>query len=386
MVMNTLHAPAERADFSKVLQDLDLFQSFENVNELVNALPYIAAVLNKERQIVYGNSALLQAMGFSRIDDIVGLRPGELLQCVNAAKNEAGCGTSENCRYCGAVNAIMACMNSGSKITSECRIVAMANQKEVSYDFSVTASPFTYQGESFVVLSFHDISDEKRRRVLEKIFFHDIINTAGGIRGFLDFVSASDDPSEMREYLHIANKLSENLVDEIMAQRQLLAAERGELKTDFKPIDANSLLEVVKNHLEHHFVGQRKQIIVNPGAETWFESDPVLLKRVLINLLKNALEASREGQKVSLGFESAAGMIHFWVHNETFIHRKIQLQIFQRSFSTKDQSRGLGTYSIKLLTEQYLKGRVNFSSDETTGTQFNVWLPVKSLGHNSQET
>ncbi len=386
MVMNTLHAPAERADFSKVLQDLGLFQSFENVNELVNALPYIAAVLNKERQIVYGNSALLQAMGFSRIDDIVGLRPGELLQCVNAAKNEAGCGTSENCRYCGAVNAIMACMNSGSKITSECRIVAMADQKEVSYDFSVTASPFSYQGESYVVLSFHDISDEKRRRVLEKIFFHDIINTAGGIRGFLDFVSASDDPSEMREYLHIANKLSENLVDEIMAQRQLLAAERGELKTDFKPIDANSLLEVVKNHLEHHFVGQRKQIIVNPGAETWFESDPVLLKRVLINLLKNALEASQEGQKVSLGFESTAGMIHFWVHNETFIHRKIQLQIFQRSFSTKDQSRGLGTYSIKLLTEQYLKGRVNFSSDETTGTQFNVWLPVKSLGHNSQET
>lgn len=386
MVMNTLHAPAERAYFSKVLQDLGLFQSFENVNELVNALPYIAAVLNKERQIVYGNSALLQAMGFSRIDDIVGLRPGELLQCVNAAKNEAGCGTSENCRYCGAVNAIMACMNSGSKITSECRIVAMADQKEVSYDFSVTASPFSYQGESYVVLSFHDISDEKRRRVLEKIFFHDIINTAGGIRGFLDFVSASDDPSEMREYLHIANKLSENLVDEIMAQRQLLAAERGELKTDFKPIDANSLLEVVKNHLEHHFVGQRKQIIVNPGAETWFESDPVLLKRVLINLLKNALEASQEGQKVSLGFESTAGMIHFWVHNETFIHRKIQLQIFQRSFSTKDQSRGLGTYSIKLLTEQYLKGRVNFSSDETTGTQFNVWLPVKSLGHNSQET
>lgn len=36
--------------------------------------------------------------------------------------------------------------------------------------------------------------------------------------------------------------------------------------------------------------------------------------------------------------------------------RTSQLQIFQRSFSTKGKGRGLGTYSIKLLTERYLKG------------------------------
>lgn len=376
--MNTLFAPAERAELSKILYDLGLFQSFENVNELVNALPYIAAVLNKERQIVYGNNALLEAMGFSRIEQIVGLRPGELLHCVNSAKNEGGCGTSENCRYCGAVNAILDCMKSDEKVTSECRINAILDGKEVAYDFSVTASPFSYKEEKYVVLSFHDISDEKRLLVLERIFFHDIMNTAGGIRGFLDFVTTSTDPAEMMEFLVIANKLSENLVDEIMAQRQLLAAERGELKTDLKSIEAGSLLEDVKNHLEHHFVGQKKQIIITKNETITFISDPVLLKRVLINLLKNALEASREGQIVRMGYNlDSADTIRFWIHNQTFIHRKIQLQIFQRSFSTKDQSRGLGTYSIKLLSEQYLKGKVDFTSDPEAGTQFNVYLSLK---------
>ena len=40
------------------------------------------------------------------------------------------------------------------------------------------------------------------------------------------------------------------------------------------------------------------------------------------------------------------------------------------------QGRGLGTYSIKLLTERYLKGKVDFTSDATAGTTFRVWYPA----------
>jgi sensor histidine kinase regulating citrate/malate metabolism len=50
----------------------------------------------------------------------------------------------------------------------------------------------------------------------------------------------------------------------------------------------------------------------------------------------------------------------------------VQLQIFQRSFSTKGNGRGIGTYSIKLLTEQYLNGKVSFVSNESEGTRFSL--------------
>jgi sensor histidine kinase regulating citrate/malate metabolism len=57
--------------------------------------------------------------------------------------------------------------------------------------------------------------------------------------------------------------------------------------------------------------------------------------------------------------------------------REVQLQLFQRSFSTKGNNRGLGTYSMKLLGEQYLNGRVDFESSTQTGTTFSVELDLQ---------
>ena len=55
---------------------------------------------------------------------------------------------------------------------------------------------------------------------------------------------------------------------------------------------------------------------------------------------------------------------------------EVQLQVFNRSFSTKGNGRGIGTYSIKLLCERYLKGKVSFVSSAEQGTIFKVTLPL----------
>jgi sensor histidine kinase regulating citrate/malate metabolism len=55
---------------------------------------------------------------------------------------------------------------------------------------------------------------------------------------------------------------------------------------------------------------------------------------------------------------------------------EVKYQIFQKSFSTKGNGRGLGTFSIKLLTEHYLKGSVSFESNDNIGTVFTVVLPT----------
>lgn len=374
--MDTYFAPAERADKKMVERDYNLFTGFSQVDELVNALPFIAAVLNEQRQVIYGNKPLLEAMGFTKFEEVLGLRPGELIDCVHAKEMPGGCGTSKSCRVCGAVIAIQECIDSNKQIVNECRITAKHNDKIVSYDFKVTASPFQYEDHNFVVLSFDDISNEKRRQVLERLFFHDIINTAGGLRGFIEFLEITDDPKERQEYTKIASRLSETLIEEILSQRELLAAERGELQPKMEEVEISTLVGEVILQIKHHQVSEGKQIsAVAALTKNTIQTDAVLLKRVLLNMLKNAVEASLKGMEVSIGVKDESDKyIEIWVKNETLIPKDIQLQIFQRSFSTKDESRGTGTYSIKMFTEQYLKGKVSFVSNEKDRTVFSVFL------------
>ncbi|MFQ5559388.1 MAG: sensor histidine kinase, partial [Nitrospinota bacterium] len=53
-----------------------------------------------------------------------------------------------------------------------------------------------------------------------------------------------------------------------------------------------------------------------------------------------------------------------------------QKQVFMRSFSTKGKNRGIGTYSMQLLSENYLQGRVYFSSSPEAGTDFVAEFPL----------
>jgi sensor histidine kinase regulating citrate/malate metabolism len=87
-------------------------------------------------------------------------------------------------------------------------------------------------------------------------------------------------------------------------------------------------------------------------------------------MIKNALEASLPDATVTISCAKSGEKIRFSVHNTTFIPRDIQLQLFKRSFTTKGVGRGLGTYSMKLLGEKYLKGKVGFESTEQNGTTF----------------
>ncbi len=105
-------------------------------------------------------------------------------------------------------------------------------------------------------------------------------------------------------------------------------------------------------------------------------TDRVLLRRIVGNLTKNALEASRKGSVIRLTAAATPICVEIRVNNPGEIPAHVQSQLFKRSFSTSgDPGRGLGTYSIKLFSERYLAGHVSFSSTREDGTTFTVSLP-----------
>lgn len=77
-------------------------------------------------------------------------------------------------KYCGAAKAIVARLACRSDI-QECRITT-TNQRAL--DFRVWTFPININNEKFTAFTLIDISNEKRREVPERIFFHDILNTA----------------------------------------------------------------------------------------------------------------------------------------------------------------------------------------------------------------
>jgi signal transduction histidine kinase len=373
-MIETNYAPAECADVEILRQQRDVFREETSLMSLMNAVPNIVLILNEERQVVYANELLSKFLGLDSWENALGKRPGELFECIHSDELVGGCGTTGSCEVCGIVNSILDSAK-GSEVVRECRILTKTKDAR---DLRVWATPFEKKGHAYTVFSIMDISDEKRRQALERIFFHDVLNTAGGIYGLTDMLLEEEDPVESLEVTQILKDASERLLEEIQSQRQLAAAERGDLAVSLSEISTlSSINEAIGMISGHEAVGNRT-ISVDAGTEDIrVISDPVLLRRVLVNMVKNALEATPRGGVVSISCRKLHDSVEFSVHNDTTMSQDVQLQIFQRSFSTKGNGRGIGTYSMKLLGEKYLKGSVWFKSAVGEGTTMFLELPLQ---------
>jgi K+-sensing histidine kinase KdpD len=375
MSIHTDFAPAERSSDKKILEQNTMFGKAEVLSKLLNVTSTMVAILNKERQIVYANKLFFQKLGAANLNTLIGKRPGEAVFCIHAIEAPGGCGTTKFCTVCGAVNAILEAQE-GAVSMKECRITT---QNSGALDLKVTATPYEWENEPYTIFAIEDISNEKRKQALEQVFFHDILNAAGGISGLTSVLEITEDPQEMAEMAKIINRGTNHLIEEIKSQRLLTAAENGALVLNCKKIASLEILQDVASIYANHEVCTNKFIHIQSDAEeVEFKSDHILVRRILGNMLKNALEATMPGDTVTLDCKRKDEKIAFSVHNKVVIPSEIQLQLFNRSFSTKGLGRGIGTYSMKLFGEKYLKGEVDFLSTPKKGTTFFLRLPAEN--------
>lgn len=359
-----------------VLLSKSKLDSLPFINEIFCSLSYIFCIFNEERQIVFVNDVLMKSLGVNSVEKVLGKRFGEAFGCVHAKEGEGGCGTTEHCRFCGAINAIYQSKKTMKKTTEECRVRRMVNGKEIAIELEVTSTPFVYEDEYFTIFSVIDITDKKRRGLIERIFFHDILNTAGSLSNIFELMDVVEE-GEKAELLNIASSLSQQILDEITTQRLLLQAENASLIINNQKIDSLEFLNVVVKDLRFHEVANEKEIVLDESSDSIvFISDPVILRKIINNMVKNALEASNSGETITLKAKRLGDKLRFSVHNNLFMPAEVELQVFMRTFSTKGMQRGLGTYSMKILGEQYLDGKVNFTTDIEQGTTFYI-----DLGH-----
>jgi signal transduction histidine kinase len=363
-------APAERAQLSLVQQQAKTLLNIGLLDTLYAAVNESVLILNPQRQIVFYNDHFARLLGCEQKKDVIGKRPGEALGCIHAC-DVSGCGTSEFCSTCGGVKATLSAQLGKTDIR-ECQIVFGPHGDPM--DLLIRATPLKLEGQNLTIFAATDISDKKRRNALEHIFFHDLMNTATSIQ----MLSENLRSTEMDKVREVSSNLYQGvlqLVEEITAQRDLVYAENNELPVRPVEIDSKALLaQMLKKYGSLARIRGCALAISEETQGMVFCSDRLIIARVLGNMIQNSLEASTEGQKVTLASQPFQAGVSFSVHNPAYIPRDVQLQLFKRSFSTKGNGRGLGTYSMKLLTERYLGGRITFSSSQEEGTTFTMML------------
>lgn len=366
----------ERSEPEEIIDDFLLFKVNPLIGEILEGFPEFVVVLNRNRQIVAFNNKAYSAFRVKEPEQILGKRIGEALNCIHAKLPPRGCGTATFCRECGAAKAIKYSWDKKEKVEEECKITSLIDEKEYSREFSVFTQPINFKNNYYTLFSVKDISSEKRKDALERIFFHDILNTSGAINGLTQLLIKEDDSTEKEKLVKALMISSEQLLNEILLQQEIRHAEEGNLQVNIKEASVNDILISAFDLYQSHELSIGKNFSASfLEKDISVKTDKVLVVRSLGNLIKNALEATMNNDEVKIYPYVSDDTIYLNVYNSQLIPESVQLQLFQRSFSTKQKKgRGVGLYSVKLIIEQNLGGKVSFVSDKQLGTVFTIEL------------
>ena len=355
----TNFAPAGRDAHAEICRQTAVIQAGPMLSQTIDAMPHMVMILNGNRQIVAVNKKVLEVLRTTAAE-IAEKRPGEAIKCIHAADGPDGCGTGLHCMTCGAVNAVLDSVKNNGRAVRECRVLVQTPAVgAVPLDLRVTATPFQVNGDKFVLAAIEDISHEKRLAVLQRTLFDEILNTAGCILGYVDYLAA--DASFGREVNDRLSALFGQLIDEIQSQRDLLSAESGEMEMRPMPINAHQILGGAPQPLSESPGGRGSGNRRRPGLGG---DDPGRPPDSLSRSGQHVEErpgGPSPGGVVTIASFDAGDAVAFTVHNPEVMPQEVRLQVFQRSFSTKGEAgRGIGAYSMKLFGERCSRRRGRF--------------------------
>ena len=118
-----------------IFKDFRTFEALNYIQEVLNSNSHLSAIVNRQRQIILSNQHLGKIAGLKNLEQIIGDRPGEILNCIHSTDKNV-CGSSTSCKYCGIKRTIYTSQSQNKRVTGESRITARVDGKLMSYDFN----------------------------------------------------------------------------------------------------------------------------------------------------------------------------------------------------------------------------------------------------------
>ena len=248
-----------------------------------------------------------------------------------------------------------------------------------------------YKAELLRAAKKAEAANEAKTEFLQRMS-HDIRTPINGICGMINvadhYADNMEKQTECRAKIKKTSHLLLELINEVLDMSKL---ESDEVVLEDIPFNLNSIFEEILGVIEHMAAEQNIRIIWEEKEVTHWNliGSPVHVKRILMNILSNAVKYNKENGYVYISCreipskQTAMTTLEF-VCRDTGIGmtEAFQKRIFEpfaqehAGSRTKFAGTGLGMPITKKLVEK-MGGTISFESKEGTGTTFVIRIPFR---------
>ena len=265
------------------------------------------------------------------------------------------------------------------------RELVKLNIEDKLQQVAIQCTELKLKDDFYRLLSFQNIQNELEEQELIawqkliRILTHEIMNSVAPISSLSSTLSnimeqdTDVDIQQIKRSLKVINKRSEGLLSFTETYRTLTRIPPPR----FQPVNGNLMLEEIATLFE--IESNEKNITLEvalPPQTIHFQADPALLEQVLINLVRNALDAveGKPAPKVKLHLKKSGSKISIVVvDNGIGISEETMEQVFVPFFTTKEHGSGIGLSLSRQIVRLH-KGTMELQSKEGEGTVISITI------------
>jgi two-component system nitrogen regulation sensor histidine kinase NtrY len=272
------------------------------------------------------------------------------------------------------------------------REVIKINREGELLQLSVHVTEFRAGKERFKLVSLQNIRQELEEQELDswqkliRVLTHEIMNSVTPVSSLSTAINEllTDEQGRRRALEHISK---DDLDDMYSSLKTIEVRSKGLLnfvadyknltrlpKPSFEDLDVGSLLDHMYRLFKKEMEGEHIRFDVHkPNQPMHICADSMMIQQVLINLIKNAMEAvkGREDKSIELSADSRNDKVIIRVRdNGKGIEPEDLEKVFIPFYTTKKKGSGIGLSLSKQIMRLH-KGTIYFQSDRS-GTLFNI--------------
>lgn len=368
----------------------------KHLEAIFDAVP-IGMLLVDENLIVRRVNDTIRQMVHKDYSEIINLRLGNALGCINSTVDEQGCGYSPACQLCPIGKAVRSVFESQQPVHKlEIQPTLIVDNEEVTLWLSINVELTEIYGQRHVVVAIDDITarketEEKLKETTEmksqfiSTVSHELrtplTSTKEGVAIVLDGV-AGEINEKQKHFLDLASRNISRLAALINDVLDFQKLDAGKMKLNLQENDVRQVAEEIYETMMLPAKNKDVELFLELDEnlpKVTFDRDRII--QVLTNLVSNAIKFTPQAGQVRLSFQQQNDELVIRVSDTGMGIPKEELpKIFKQFYRVQRAGKeikgtGLGLAIVKKIAILH-GGRIEVESELDHGSTFSVFLPL----------